>query len=152
MVRPLEEKIVSASYSSQVENREYLAIFLGDVVAMHARAITNMTYITWIVTFLDPLVLNLCAGDLIGLSLLIFLQFLGVLHLFPFRLIQVALSRAQVMSCWFTEKKKICLANRQVLNYVKHVIWKMVVLHLLIQIFASKQILHWETQLMWNIF
>ena len=32
--------------SNKAQNREYLGIFPGDVVAMHTRAITNMTYIT----------------------------------------------------------------------------------------------------------
>lgn len=46
----------------------------------------------FVVTFLNPFVVYLSSGDLIGLSLLIFLQFLGVLHLFPFCFIQVALA------------------------------------------------------------
>lgn len=44
-----------------------------------------------VVTFPNPLVLYLSTGDLIGLSLLILLQLLGVLHFLPLRLVQVAL-------------------------------------------------------------
>lgn len=52
----------------------------------------DIYYGSSVVTFLDPLVLYLGTGDLIGLSLLIFLQFLGILHLLPFGLVQVTLS------------------------------------------------------------
>lgn len=45
------------------------------------------------VTFPHLLVLYLSAGDLIGFSLLIFLQLLGILHLLPLCLIKVALHK-----------------------------------------------------------
>lgn len=44
-----------------------------------------------VATFLDSLVLDLRTGDVKSLGLLVILQLLGVLHLLPFRLVQVAL-------------------------------------------------------------
>lgn len=75
-----------------------LFAFSGNVVVI-LKIYTHEQYPTWhilhkessAVTFLDPLVLYLCSGDLIGLRLLIFLQFLRILHLLPFCLVQVAL-------------------------------------------------------------
>lgn len=44
-----------------------------------------------VATFLNPLVLYLSASDLICLRLMIFLQFLGILHLLPLRLVEITL-------------------------------------------------------------
>lgn len=60
------------------------------------------------VTFPHLLVLYLSAGDLIGFSLLIFLQLLGILHLLPLCLIKVALQKH--IYCYTTQRGKLCLS------------------------------------------
>lgn len=57
------------------------------------------------VTFPHLLVLYLSAGDLIGFSLLIFLQLLGILHLLPLCLIKVALQKH--IYCYTVQRGKL---------------------------------------------
>lgn len=68
------------------------------VCALHTAHIRQSNKQRVVVTFFDPLVLYFSTGDLIGLSLLIFLQFLGILHLLSFRFIQITLLVYEICS------------------------------------------------------
>lgn len=70
--------------SSKKKKRKYYAYYCS-----HGTESTQKQ--NWCLTFFNPLVMYVSTGDLISLSLLIFLKFLGILHLLPLSLIQITL-------------------------------------------------------------